>query len=291
MTTLTAILASLQRLDRRWIFLAMLIAVLIPVLTRVTYPETPTAMTSAVFNKIESLPPGSRILLPLDYDPGSEAELGPMAKAVIRHSALKRHKMYFLTLWPTGLPLLERNLRQIIEEEFKEAGLKYGVDYVNLGYVPGEAVAVKLLATDFRKARGQDNTGTSLDRLPMMQQVGSAQDMDLIMAISAGYPGAKEWVLFAAIPNRIPLGMGVTGVAAPQMYPYYPNQVVGLITAIKGAAEYETALAAAYPEQMSRLDASGIQRMGPQLWAHRLMIVLIVVGNILQLTRGRGGRK
>jgi hypothetical protein len=98
-------------------------------------------------------------------------------------------------------------------------------------------------------------------------------------------------VLFAAIPNRIPLGMGVTGVTAPQMYPYYPNQVVGLITAIKGAAEYETALAAAYPDEMSRLDASGIQRMGPQLWAHRLMILLIVIGNILQLTHGRGGRK
>jgi hypothetical protein len=66
---------------------------------------------------------------------------------------------------------------------------------------------------------------------------------------------------------------------------------VGLITAIKGAAEYETALAAAYPDEMSRLDASGIQRMGPQLWAHRLMILLIVIGNILQLTHGRGGRK
>lgn len=291
MTTLTAILESLQRLDRRWVFLAMLIAVLVPVLTGVTYPETPTAMTSAVFNRIESLPSGSRVLLPLDYDPGSEAELGPMAKAVIRHCCLKRHKMYFLTLWPTGLPLLERNIRQIIEEEFKEAGLKYGVDYVNLGYVPGEAVAVKLLATDFRKARSQDNSGTSLDRLPMMQQANSAQDMDLIMAVSAGYPGVKEWVLFAAIPHRIPLGMGVTGVTAPQMYPYYPNQVVGLITAIKGAAEYETALATAYPDEVSRFDASGIQRMGPQLWAHRLMILLIVVGNILQLTRGRGGRK
>ncbi len=38
----------------------------------------------------------------------------------------------------------------------------------------------------------------------------------------------------------MPLVIGCTGVQAPQMYPYVPIQVQGLLGAIKGAAEYES---------------------------------------------------
>lgn len=81
----------------------------------------------------------------------------------------------------------------------------------------------------------------------MMREVRSVQDMDLLVNVSAGYPGSKEWVLYASTPfGRSPsnpdgfqMVAGCTGVQAPLMYPYIPRQLAGLLGAIKGAAEYE----------------------------------------------------
>ena len=86
------------KLDRRWIFLMMGLAVAIPILTQLKFPETPSPMVMDVYNAIEQLPEGSNVLLAYDYDPASEGELQPMASAFTRHCARKKHNMYFMTL-------------------------------------------------------------------------------------------------------------------------------------------------------------------------------------------------
>jgi hypothetical protein len=100
-------------------------------------------------------------------------------------------------------------------------------------------------------------------------------------------------------------------VQAPLLYPYIPQQLKGLLGAIKGAAEYERLVIDAYGDDLAALNADGTpivnadgtpkidglytegqRRMGPQLVAHLLMIALIVVGNIVYvLDRKRGGRR
>lgn len=284
------VLAWLNALDRRWIFLAIFVAVSIPVLTQATFPEKPTLLTQSLFDRIEKLEPGSRILLAFDYDPNSAAELDPMATAVLRHLCLKRHKVYAVTLWPTGAPLMDRKLKQVIDEEFPDQKYEYGTDYVNLGYVPGEAVAAKLLSSEFAAARDQDVRGNPLATLPIMTGVKGAKDMAMVISISAGFPGLKEWIQYAGTPYRIPIAGGCTGVAAPQLYPYYPNQMFGLMAAIKGAAEYEAAVLAAYPGTKN-LPVQGIRRMGPQLFGHRVVIGLIVLGNVLHFWNRRRTRR
>lgn len=284
------VLEWLNALDRRWIFVAIFVAVSIPVLTQATFPEKPTLLTQRMFDRIDALEPGSRILLAFDYDPNSAAELDPMATAVLRHACLKRLKVYAVTLWPTGAPLMDRKLQQVVEEEFKDQKYEYGKDYVNLGYAPGEAIAAKLLAADISAARDSDVRGNPLGTLPIMEGVKGAKDMAMIVSLSAGFPGLKEWIQYAGTPYRIPIAGGCTGVAAPQLYPYFPNQMFGLMAAIKGAAEYEAAVLAAYPETKD-LPVRGIRRMGPQLFGHRVVIGLIVLGNVLHFwNRRRTGR-
>jgi hypothetical protein len=236
---------TLIRLDRRWIFLAMFLAVAIPVLTQPELPEQPTPMVQAVFDRIESLPPGSRVLISLDYDPASRPELGPMSDAFTRHCALRGHLLYFITLWPTGVPMID-DATDILQTEF--AGrYQYGVNYLNLGYGAGQEAAIKLIATDLTKLFPVDSRGRPFALWPIARGVTSLQDMDLTVSVGAGYPGTKEWVQYAATPYpAIELVAGVTGVSAPPQYPYYPQQLIGMLPAIKGAAEYEAALAARY---------------------------------------------
>lgn len=267
--------------DRRWIFLLMLLAVGIPVLLQASFPEKPTANVKAVFNYIESLPPGSKILVSMDYDPSSAAELEPMATSFLRHLALKGHRIYLMTLWPGASPLINRQTDKVLEGEFADKNLRYGTDWMFFGYQAGEAVAIKQVATNISSLFPTDSRGTSLSNIPMMEGVRNLGDFDLLLNVSAGYPGAKEWVQFATTTTRTPFAVGCTGVQGPQLYPYIPDRVLGVLAAIKGAAEYEAALGEKYPEFAKPELNQGRKRMGPQLWAHLLMIGLIIAGNIL----------
>lgn len=235
----------LINLDRRWVFLAMFLAVAIPVVFQVQLPEQPTPIVQAVFDKIESLPEGSRVFISLDYDPASKPELGPMNNSFTRHCALRGHQLFYITLWPTGVPMID-DAMQILETEFAGEYV-YGENYLNLGYGAGQEAAIKLIATDLVKQFPTDQTNRPFGLWDIARGVTSLQDMDLTISVGAGYPGTKEWVQYAGTPYpEIQIVAGVTGVSAPPQYPYYPQQLIGMLPAIKGAAEYEAALAARY---------------------------------------------
>ena len=275
------------RIDRRWIFLLMFLAVVIPILLAWRFPEEPSPMVRTVYQTIEDLPEGSVCLMAFDYDPGSQGELQPMASAFVRQAALKNHKMIFMTLWPQGGPMLQRGVR-ILEKEFPD--YKYGRDYVNLDYRPGMEGVIKVIVTNLRNQFANDIHGTDLDKLPLTAKMKNIQSVNLIINVSAGDPGSKQWVQYAATPFDIPMVAGTTGVQAPSLYPYIPEQLDGVLGAIKAAAEYEQALIEAYPQLKDNENAQdGLRRMGPQLVAHVLMIVLIIAGNIIYFTGKKRG--
>lgn len=277
----------LQNLDRRWIFLLMALALGFAVYLQPLFPESPSKYSQSAFDAIEELPDGSNVLLSMDFDPASAGELAPMASAVTRHCCEKKHKMYFMALWPLGPPMVE-NCTAIIRREYPQ--MQYGRDYVNLGFKAGNEGVIKPIMNSFRQLYTTDIEGTRLDDIPMTRNISSVKDMVLIINISAGYPGAKEWVQYAAAPSDIPIIAGSTGVQSPQLYPYIPKPMVGLLAAIKGAAEYEQAMLQAYPKLASNSGTrEGLRRMGPQLVAHSLMILLIVAGNAIYFVQRRKG--
>jgi len=277
----------LKNLDRRWVFLLMGLAVLVPILTGVRFPEDPSPMTKDVFKTINDLPEGSNVLLAYDYDPGSEGELAPMAAEFTRHCAERKLKMYYVALWPLGVPMISKSI-QILEDEYPD--LQYGVDYVNLGYKSGLEGVIKVIVTDLRKEYTTDVEGTELDKIPMTKNIKNIQSMDMIISVSAGDPGTKQWVQFASTPFGIPIVAGVTGVQAPQLYPYIPNQLIGVLGAIKGAAEYEQVMIENFPKMKDNpLAQEGLRRMGPQLVAHTLIIVLIILANVIYFIEKKRG--
>lgn len=266
-------------LDKRWIFLAMFLAAGIPILLQITFPERPTSEVRDVFNAIDEMEEGSNVMLAFDYDPASAGELDPMATALVTHCCQKKHRMYFIALWPVGPRMIEDKTTRVIKAEFPE--MKYGDDYVNLGYKTGGEGVIQVIASDLKKVFPVDHYGTNLDTIPLTKGLKSLKQIDFILNVSAGTPGSKEWVQYAQTPLDIPTAVGVTGVQAPLLYPYYPKQLTGILGAIKGAAEYEAALIKQYPQFDRPKFKEGIRRMAPQLMTHLLMIVLIIVGNIV----------
>jgi hypothetical protein len=276
-----------REVERRYIFLFMGLAVSVPILFNISFTEKATLIVQGVYDKIENLPPGSKILISYDFDPAMAIEVNPMTDAFVRHAMVKGHHIYFMTLWATGQPIVATAIDSIIKGEYPEK--KNGVDYINLGYKAGGTGVLNVIITDIRKMYLADVNGVDLDSVPIMNGIKSLRDMDLILAVGGGLPGVKEWILFAGDPGHIPIAGGAAAVSTPLLYPYYPRQLLGLLGGIKGAAEYESELKRNYP-RFNDTAQPGIKMMGPQTMAHMVILAFIIIGNISYFAMKRRGR-
>lgn len=275
-----------QEVGRRVIFLFIAVAVAAPILFPITFEEKATPVVKRLFEYIEELPAGSHVLLSFDFDPAMAPEVQPMADAISRHCLDKGHKVIFMSLWATGQSLMTTTLSEVIFPEFPDK--IDGVDYVNLGYKAGNEGVLNIIATDIRRMFPTDVNGVPLDSTELFEQIGSCRDLDLIVALGGGRPGPKEWVLFVGDPGDVPIGVGVAAVVAPQLYPYFPQQVVGILGGIKGAAEYESELTHRR-ERFADMDTPGLRMMGPQTLAHIVIMAFIVIGNVAFFRSRRKG--
>ena len=268
---------SLGKLDRRWVFLTIALAVIVPLLLQFRPPTTPTPIVKNIFDKVEALPENSRILVSADYGPSTIPENQPMLEAVCRHALHLGHRLYLISLWAPGPPMLESMVTNVINRDFPD--VEYGVDYVNFGYKAGNQGVINGAYTDFQDQFPVDARGSEVSTIPMMSEIARLEDFHLLVAIGSGFPGVKEWIQFGGDRARIPVAGGVTAVEAPLLYPYYPNQLLGLMGGLQGAAEYEAALVEKYPRyEVSSTQA--MQRMGPQTVAHLVIIFFVIIGNL-----------
>jgi len=284
----TSLLDRLSNLDRRVIFLLIALAVIIPLIVHYTTSIPPSLIVQTLFDKVEELPPGAKILISFDYGPSTVPENQPMANALVRHALERGHRIYLMALWPTGARQSQQLIEEIIDIEYPNK--VEGEDWIHLGYKAGNQGLINTLMSDVKAMYTTDIAGTAIDEFPMMDAINTLRDFDLILALGSGFPGTKEWVQFAGDPGNIPVGGGTTAVMAPLLFPYYPKQMVGLMGGLQGAAEYEAALIDRYP-QLSQRSRIASTSMGPQVTAHLVIIAFIIVGNITYLFERRRSRK
>ena len=267
MSTGTPFAEKLLSIDRRWIFLVLAIAVVIPVFVDFSVPIHVTNEVKAVYDFVEETKPGEIIFLAIDYDPQTMAELHPMTRAIMRQSFNKGIKLIISALSQNGPGMAE----QAIGEVARETGAVNGEDYVYLGYKPYFGIVILAMGQDFRIPFPDDYYGTSLDSLPMMKGVRNYDDIRGVIDISGGNI-TDSWIAYANGRYQVPLALGVTGVMASDYYPFLQSgQVFGLMGGMKGAAEYET---------LSDQTGTASEGMRIQTVAHSLIIILIILGNI-----------
>ena len=273
----------IEALDRRWIFLLMLFAMSFPLLVRFNLPLRISPEAKGFYESIEKLEAGDVVYLASDYDPGGKAELDPMMLACLDHLFRKDVKIVGATLWPAGSPLLERAYKAIAPKYNKV----YGVDYVHLGFKEGKENVMVQLGKSIREVFPRDYYGTPLDSIPLLQSglnggpIDKLNDTKLLVNISIGYPGTKEWVAQVRSRFNLPMISGCAAVSAPEYFPYVQSgQLSGLLGGLAGAAEYE---------QMVGRPGWGMTGMSAQSLAHVTIVVLILLGNFVYFWNRRKG--
>ncbi|UCD06422.1 MAG: hypothetical protein JSV98_04115 [candidate division WOR-3 bacterium] len=269
------ILESLTKIPRRIIFLTIALAVAIPLVLPIGIPVNVMPQSKKLFDAIEELDSESKpVLISCDFDPQSLPELYPMLLAISRQCFSKNVKVILMALWPQGTGMVEMGLEELSEEFTKE----YGIDYAFLGYKFGVAAVLLGMGEDMKGVFPVDYYGTPLDSLPMMRSVTNYRDISLIVTLSTGDPGWRQWLLFAQSRYGARLGVGVTAVSAADVYPYVETgQVTGLLAGMKGASEYENLVQRkGYAQGVFRAS----QGMDAQSLGHLLIMIFIILGNI-----------
>ena len=291
METIKKIFIVLGSLDRRIIFFIVGLSVLIPLLKPewVNLPIRPTPESQIVFDEINNLNEGDKVLLSFEYGPSTKPEIHPMAIAILKHLYAKNIQVYGFALWPDGNFMSTEAFSEVSVEFDK----KYGIDYVNLGFKPGQEAVITGIASDIRTLYTVDLKGTPINDIPMMKDVVNIEDFDFVFSLSAGFPGSKEWVQYACDPKNIPLSTGCTSIQVTDIMPYVENnQIRGILAGMPGAAEYESLVETELQKmKITATPGKATGMMAAQSIAHVVIVLFIIFGNITYFITRKKKRK
>jgi len=271
----------LMQFDRRWVFLFLVIMCVIAYVADFQVPILVEPEVESIFTFIDTLPKGSLVFIPMDYDPGSMAELHPMTYAIVEQCWRKELKVLITALSQNGPGMADQALRDIADSMLLPKtynGVSYparevvnGVDYVFLGYKPYPALVILAMGQDFRLPFPLDYYGTPLDSLPMMRGLHNYNDLACAINIS-GTNATDYWISYGQGRFGFPLAIGVTGVSTAQYYPYLGSgQIFGIMGGMLGGAEYE---------ELADNPGNAKDAMRVQLFAHLVIIAFVIMGNI-----------
>lgn len=280
----------LQTIDRRGLYLLLMVIVGLPFVPGVTIPVPAPAVlpqTRAYYDTIENVArdektKGQLVILATNYGAGTMAENQTQFEATAKHLVRHRMKIALLSfIDPQGRDLGQRAFERIAAK----AGYEYGKDWCNIGYRPADGFNQVMLsaASDLPGTFGTDIRGARLADLPVMQGTKSADDIALAVnfASTASLP---IWLQFFPKPNkeRLTLLYAPTSVMAPEAFPLLRSgQLQGMLIGLKGSIEYEGLI---------RERGFATRASASLSYAHFLIIVLVALGNVgMFLERRRRG--
>lgn len=257
----------LMNLDRRIIYLAMLVLVSLPLLNPLGIPLKINKGTRDVYEQLNAVPAGKRVLFSINYDPTSAADIAPQATVMLDHLMSKNVKVALVCFSSAGPNLIEGLIAPHLA-----AGKVYGEDLVNLGFIAGGETAIRNFGRDVVGTAKADYHGASLSTMPILRGVADVRDFELVFVFHGYNPGVQEWVRQVQGALKIRLLAGVVSVSVPEVMPFYTSgQLSGLTQGLRGAAEYEL---------LVQKPGSAVAKMDAQSLGHLVIIFFIAVGNI-----------
>ncbi len=270
------LIARLEQVDRRVIFIIMALAITLPIFTEWRLPTRPTPPVTDFYKAIEAIPEGSTVCVADDWDPGSKAETQTASIAVWKQLFRRNIRIVGICMWGTGEIIVSRTHEQVA----LEMGKKYGEDYCYLGFKEGREIIMQGAAQNIRTVYPADSAGRSIDTLPVMNGVNSLRDLKMLVSVSAGYPGTKEWVQQVQKRFGIPMIAICNGVSEPEYQPYYASgQLQGLVGGLANIAAYEG---------LTGDLGFATTSMVAQSSGHYMLAALVILGNwFYAVSRGR----
>jgi hypothetical protein len=263
----------LENISKRIIYFLIFIVAIAPITQPIGLPVPVGQRVIDSYNAINDLPPDSVVIVTWEGLVGHWINIGAGAVAIADHLFSLPIKVIFVG-FSIDSPMLIYRIIDAVDVSHKE----YGVDWVFLGYAAGDESAIASLAKDFSSVYKTDVYGTPIEEIPIMNEVQSAEDVDIIVGMEMNFQyWLRQWVM----PYGVPVIACTIPMSLPGYLPYYfSGEIKGIISGMRGAAEYEQ-LIKKPGYAMASQDAVSLEFL--------LMAILMIIGTIgFQLRRSGG---
>lgn len=261
------ILRFLQEVDRRFLYIMILLVVSVPFFIKIKLPVKITPASQKLYDTIEAMPERSFVLLGVDWGAGTRGENLAQTIALMRHVMKKKLRFALLSFEPQS-----RTLAQNLAERLtKEYGYTEGKDWVNFGYKPDQENYLKAFVLDIPNSVGIDRRGLPVAGMPVMDGIKTARDIKLLLDVTPS-DTYNAYIKFLQGSYQVPMGVACTSVITPEAVNRLDSgQIVGLIAGLQGAVEYEKLIDSPGKATSANISSSA---------AHFLIIAFILMGNI-----------
>lgn len=274
------LLATLDSVPRRTLYLVLFVAAGIPFLIPIRLPTYVWKETRQAFDTTMRTPKGKVVAICSNWVAGSQGENWPQYEAIVAQCMLNHTP--FIVFAIDADPMAPQFAETIDERQARRYGCKYGRDWVNLGLTRGAPLTMgeigrnvkAVFQTDFRHTSTHD-----YEKLPLMRNVNSVRDFGCFWAVD--YQPSLDWVVFLDPSARLPIVFASAGIASTSFYPYVSSgQLKGLMVGTRGAAEYEELLRETYGKRFDDSGLRGQMLLVPLAFGHLVIIFFIVAGNV-----------
>ena len=283
MTESNNLVAFIKKHDSSIIQLSLVLMMSIPLMVPLALPISVSEHPTEFYKIIDSMDSNTKVIIDFSVLANSMGEIVVSGVAVIDHMMTKGVKMYFIGLgpFPDGVTMiLDKYVWPDIKPE-ETYGYVYGEDYVNLGYIPGTAVAYSTFAADPKGTTPVDFYGTSIGSIPMMDEITSLDDFDWVMLIGEYHQTMiNQWTVPYEKPH---LSIGFAMQLSRDLEPFYQTGVITqyLAGSIHGA-EYES-LISRPGRALATVDSLSV--------SHLMMLAFFAIANVYMFMNKGGQEK
>ena len=221
-----------------------------------------------MYDFIDSLAPGSVLIVSFDHEASSLPEIRPLALAFLRHAFKKDIKLIGVALLAEGTGIGY----QLMNQTAVEFNKKYGLDYCYLGFKPQYIAAILSMGESIVATFPEDYLGRDYSTLPMLDHIVNYDDIAGVISIADGSL-TTHWIEYGHARFGVQVGAFVAAAMVTTYDPYLSSdQLHSMVGGLRGAAEYE---------QLIGIGGSGSRGMLAQTGAHLYVILMVIIGNVL----------
>jgi len=273
-----SLLEKISRLDRRVMFWVMFILIAFPYVRPFAIPMEISTYTRDFYDTVETFSSDDVVLVSLDCGLGAVGELGGGVVALARHLSRNNVKVVAVAAVDQGPMLFEQYFQPVLED----AGYKYGIDYVNLGFAAGQETMIARIGEDIKTVFSNDYYGTKVEELILLNDITGAKDFTAVFTFDTGSTSAFYSRQWNAKYGTLVLSIPSAGNFQAIMPLIESRSIKAALNGPKGSAEYEQLLNA---PGMANKSITALS-MG-----HLTIIFFMLIGNtVYTIERFRGGK-
>jgi len=204
--------------------------IVLPLIFPIGLPIDVSERTREFYGYLQALKPGDIVIH------NADTLVGTVEANIITFKYLIKNKIKWIGWAGTAASAAYTEEALTKAGAFNNPNYQYGVDWVWLGYIPGEEAAHLGIRDSFQSFITVDYKGTPSSQLPLLK--GFRGDADCNMFIGTGESQIRWARIWPSRPGRPTLAIFPTD-ALGKIIPYYPQAFVGLLSGLQGAAELE----------------------------------------------------